>query len=229
MWSSKPSGRERSTGAGRATARRERPRVNAASSEGAVSEERAAGGEQLRGVSAPCERARPRWPRGSPESSEVQVDGSGNAVNPMVGSALQQCAHRRSGESRRGGEKPRGRNETPSMARGVRWHGALASRREWTGRAENRRRGPRGGDVTMSTDGRCTRPCKSVGPSQRRRCHASKVMQSSQRARVVGLMATSGGRERDGEAARNGGGTRRERTDTFGDPASTGIPRTPDR
>jgi len=80
--------------------------------------------------------------------------GPGNTVNPRVGCTLQQRVHRRSGGTRRGGEKPRGRNETPSMARGVRRRGVSAPNREWTGQSENRRRGPRGGDAAKSTDGR---------------------------------------------------------------------------
>jgi hypothetical protein len=43
-------------------------------------------------------------------------------MNPRIGCGLQQCSRRQLGESRRGGEKPRGRNETPSVARGGRWY-----------------------------------------------------------------------------------------------------------
>jgi len=147
----------------------------------------------------------------------TQVEGAGNATNPKVGCELQQRPRRRSGGSRRGGEKPRGRNVTLPMAREGRRRGVSASRWEWTDRAENRRRGPRGGDVTESTDGRRgeiwlhRRICPATSTSAR------EVMQSSQRARVVGLMETSGGRVRVGEAASDGGGTRRQRDDAFGD------------
>lgn len=61
--------------------------------------------------------------------------------------------------TRRGGEKPRGRDESS------RWHEgseglALAPGWDEAHRSENRRRGPREGDATKSTDGRCSEwPC----------------------------------------------------------------------
>jgi len=70
----------------------------------------AADREQLRGVRASWGTA---TPAGTPPSgARVQADGSGNTVNPRIGSGLQQCPHRQDGGNRRGGEKPRGRNGT---------------------------------------------------------------------------------------------------------------------
>jgi hypothetical protein len=58
------------------------------------------------------------WQASSFGSGSVQASlANRNAVDPMVGSELQQCSHRRFGATRRGGEKPRGRNTIS------RWHG----------------------------------------------------------------------------------------------------------
>jgi hypothetical protein len=85
--------------------------VNIASSEGMVSGGGAANGEQ-------SSRGRvQRGKRGGHAGGSPLSGGglcrwslSGNAVNPRVGSGLQQCSRRRSGANRRGGERPRGRN-----------------------------------------------------------------------------------------------------------------------
>jgi len=103
-----------------------------------------------------------------------------------------------------------------------RWHegseGEAFRRRTGSGRANRR---TDGGDLEKETRRSrrmvdALRPGITRGFARRHRLHAAKVMQSSQRARVVGLVATPGGRESDAEAARDGGGTRRERADALG-------------
>lgn len=55
-------------------------------------------------------RFRPNQCRRPKRLAEMADDARGNATNPMIGSGVQQTRDSRSGASRRGGAKPRGRN-----------------------------------------------------------------------------------------------------------------------
>jgi len=115
--------------------------------EGAVSEGTAVGREILRGVKRIAGMARIVL-TGLFRETPVQAVQARNAVNPRIGSRLQQHLHREVGASRRGGEKPRGRNGTCSLARTGQRSGALRSERLGCGRLKRR---PDGGDLEKET------------------------------------------------------------------------------
>jgi len=154
---------------------------------------------------------------GSSSGGSAQAAEAGIAMNPTVGCELQQCSRRRSGESRRGGARPRGRNVISSVARGDRRPGAR--RRAGSGRIERRTDGgdPRGGDGTRSTDGR--------HPGRRARTESGEQAATSSDGGDAELAKDPGGqvqwqhgagRGREGEAARDGGGTPHERDEALG-------------
>ena len=127
--------------------------VNATPPGGAVRQARLLARSILRGVQGAAGKRRLRGegssgpgPRGRRTKRGEPQDRQRGATNPQ----------REVGESRRGGEKPRGRNES------VRWHGRpMASslrtaRREWTTRAHVDGGVPRGGGAAELLDGRAT-------------------------------------------------------------------------
>jgi len=141
----------------------------------------------------------------------VQARWMGNTVNPTIGCELQQRSRRQAGGNRRGGEKPRGRNVT--HAGGTAGPKVEPFRRigwEWTACAENRWRGPRGGDATESPDEACVGRTFMIGRGASSRLQRAGRAGSAEGPGGQHGRLRTGGRDLAGEATRDGGETPRE-------------------